>query len=43
MEEAAELIGKELSGDPEREAFAALVDLAGALGLDFSPDAEDDD
>lgn len=43
MEEAAELIGKELSGDPEREAFAALVDLAGALGLDFSPEAEDDD
>jgi serine/threonine protein kinase len=42
IEEAAELIGKALSGDPEREAFTALADLAGALGLDFSPEAEDD-
>jgi len=43
LREAAELIGKELSGEPEREAFAALIDLAGALGLDFNPEAEDDD
>ena len=43
MREAAEKIGKALSDDPEREALAALAELAVALGLDFNPEIEEDD
>jgi len=37
----AELIGSELRDDPERGRLLVLVDLAGALGLNFSPEAGD--
>ena len=38
IEKAAELIAKELGGSAEAQALDALADLAGALGIDFSPD-----
>jgi hypothetical protein len=43
IKKAAELISKELGGSAEGEALAALVDLAGALGLNFSPKDDDGD
>ena len=42
IEKAAELIAKELGGSAEAQALEALADLAGVLGIDFSPDGGGD-
>lgn len=43
IKKAGELIREELGGGAEEEALGALVDLASALGLDFSPEEGDGD
>lgn len=43
IEKAGELITAKLGGSGEGEALAALVDLAAALGIDFSAESEDGD
>lgn len=43
IERAGELVSERLGGSAEGEALAALVDLAAAMGIDFSPKDDDGD